>query len=131
MTDTRVREYLPEDECLEWEGSVSPEGYGRVGSSYMHRVAYEKEYGPIPAGSQIDHLCRNRRCVKPSHLEAVDQYTNIMRGMGPSALHAAQEVCVRGHEFDLVRVSPTGRRWRVCSQCRTLRNRARYRKAEA
>lgn len=66
-------------DCVEWEGQVSPNGYGRLsdGKKYAHRHAYEKVYGGIPAGSVVKHKCDNRRCVNPEHLELGSQSSNV------------------------------------------------------
>lgn len=71
-------------DCVEWTGAISTGGYGRIGidgrrTGQAHRVAYELVVGPIPDGLQLDHLCRNRRCVLPQHLEPVAQAENIRR----------------------------------------------------
>jgi hypothetical protein len=71
-------------ECWEWKAYRLPSGYGKVGfegkTLYAHRVVYEHLKAPIPDGLHIDHLCRNRGCVRPSHLEPVEPATNIRRG---------------------------------------------------
>lgn len=89
-----------------------------------HRVAYEFWVGPIPAEAVIDHLCRNRGCVNPDHLEAVTEQTNIRRGVGPSARHAVQSHCLNGHPFseENTYVDPKGRR--ECRTCKMDRRRA-------
>ncbi|WP_402465721.1 HNH endonuclease signature motif containing protein [Isoptericola aurantiacus] len=81
----RMAEMLVQSgDCIEWTGATSANGYGRIGiggsrTAQVHRVAYEAARGPIPAGLHIDHLCRNRRCVNPDHLEPVTQSENNRR----------------------------------------------------
>lgn len=93
-------------DCLEWQGSVGNHGYGQIAvrttdgdyrPQLVHRVAYEEAYGPIPAGLQVDHLCRNRICIRPGHLEAVTQRENILRSDAPNAIAVRTGVCIRGH----------------------------------
>lgn len=76
------------DGCWEWTGSKQRQGYGRLGRTeggkytelMAHRIAFELYVGPIPEGLVIDHLCRNRGCVNPDHLEPVTNEVNIERG---------------------------------------------------
>lgn len=65
--------------CWIWGGPVSTSGYGRIGAEYTHRIAYEMHVGPIPEGMQIDHLCFEKLCANPAHLEAVTQAENLRR----------------------------------------------------
>src|SRR5213593_4533327 len=71
-----------EGSCWRWTGSQRRGGYGRVrigGRDFVaHRVAYELTIGPIPDGLQLDHLCRNRLCVRPAHLEPVTGQVNTL-----------------------------------------------------
>ena len=117
------------DGCWRWTGSRIPNGYGnfRGYESRMvmaHRFAYEEFVGPIPDGLQIDHLCRNKWCVNPEHLEPVTNRENQLRGEAPMvALHIAG-VCIRGHTgpFSYVNASD-GRRRRKCRTCEAIRRR--------
>ena len=90
--------------CWHWVGVTNPFGYGRVrfdGKLRMaHRVSYEAYIGPIPDGLDIDHLCRNRSCVNPWHLEPVTERENTLRGISIAAVNAKKTHCDAGHAFD-------------------------------
>jgi hypothetical protein len=108
--------------CINYSGSKYPNGYGRVWwdnrkHRLAHVVAWELMRGPVPAGLQIDHLCRNRACINPNHMEPVTSRENTLRGNAPSAKWAKRTHCENGHEFTpdntIVR-SNHGRRCRTC-----------------
>lgn len=93
-----------ENGCLQWAGHISASGYASTRDDegrdrLIHRIMYEVAVGPIPDGYVIDHLCRNRACCEPSHLEAVTFRTNVLRGICPSAVNARKTVCKHGHPF--------------------------------
>lgn len=71
------------DYCWNWTGAINLNGYGHLtlinGSARAHRVSYEIYVGEIPSGLVIDHLCSNRKCVNPAHLEPVTQEENMRR----------------------------------------------------
>ncbi|GAA0970031.1 hypothetical protein GCM10009555_018240 [Acrocarpospora macrocephala] len=111
-----------EAECWVWSGPKT-NGYGVIGEGgrgaptlRVHRVAYELLVGPIPEGLHLDHLCRNRPCVNPAHLEAVTQEENNRRA-GQARTH-----CPHGHE--LPASGADGRRY--CKTCRKAYDRKRY-----
>lgn len=84
--------------------TVSDRGYGSIRvppftTRRAHRIFYELFIGPIPPGLELDHACRNKRCINPQHLEPVPHHVNVLRGDGVAALNAAKECCVRGHAF--------------------------------
>lgn len=86
-------------DCWNWTGSKSPSGYGKFWADdgrtvRPHRWTYEHAIGPIPEGLQIDHLCRNRGCVRPDHLEATTGKVNTGRGERALRTH-----CPKGHEY--------------------------------
>lgn len=115
------------DECWPWLAGKKSDGYGvfwdgaaQVGA---HRISYEAHHGAIPDGLVIDHLCRNPACVNPFHLEAVDNGTNIKRGINPIAINAVLTHCRRGHPFDLINTYMTREGYRVCRTCHRLRQR--------
>jgi hypothetical protein len=82
--------------CWLFTGAVSSNGYGAIRNRGAHRWFYEHYVGPIPAGLQIDHLCRVKRCVNPAHLEPVTAQENVRRR--PVSLHGAAR-CKRGHDL--------------------------------
>jgi hypothetical protein len=93
LVDTSV------DGCWIPRRKPTSEGYIAIQTNsrhhYAHRVTYAYYRGPIPDGLQIDHLCRNRACCNPAHLEAVDARTNTLRSNAPSAKLAAKTHCGR------------------------------------
>lgn len=117
-----------DDDCWNWTAMVAGGGYGQFSVNGKkvpaHRVAYQLEVGAVPDGLVLDHLCRNRLCVNPRHLEPVSNRENILRGEGLAAVHAAKEQCVRGHEFDRT-IIQYGRERRICTTCVRERGRKR------
>ncbi len=108
--------------CWVWQRFVGPSGYGNLRDSRRmrpaHRVYYERLRGAIPEGLVLDHLCRNRACVNPDHLEPVTHRENILRGNTIAARRAAQTHCIHGHPFteeNTIR-GPRGRNCRTCQQ---------------
>lgn len=116
--------------CWEWTASRNAKGYGcfRVAdrrNATAHRVAWEMLVGVIPEGMQLDHLCRNRSCVNPDHLEVVDGRTNTLRGNAMSARWARRTHCNYGHPFDEENTRVWGNDGRRCAQCQSDRAKAR------
>lgn len=119
--------------CWEWTGRLNPKGYGKIHADRyrrVHRVAYECFVGPLIEGLTIDHLCKNKRCVNPKHLEQVTLAENMARAglTVPGASH-----CINGHEYTEENTyrSPNknGRNCRQCMKVSSLRFYARSRAA--
>lgn len=111
----------PNSGCYLFIGAVGPNGYGRLGvgsrgsgTIYAHRASYEIHVGPIPHGLTIDHLCRNKLCVRPAHLEAVTATENTRRAA------VVKTSCPQGHPINDLNtqqgVGRAGRQCRVCSR---------------
>jgi hypothetical protein len=99
----RSRVYTDSNGCWVWFGATNDDGYGLMllngVSTRTHVVSYELHVGPVPAGLVIDHLCRNRACANPDHMEPVTRRENTLRGTGPTAVNAAKTECDKGHPY--------------------------------
>ena len=91
----------PNTGCWLWTGVLRNTGYGELSFQkkklLAHRASYEIFIGPIPDGLCLDHLCRQRSCINPDHLEAVSMRTNLLRGVGVGAVNAVKTHCPKGH----------------------------------
>ncbi len=128
---SRVR--LSKNDCWEWQGYLTPTGYGQlsVGSRtddsrvtvHAHRASYEAFVGKLIDGMHIDHLCKNRACVNPAHLEQVTPKENIHRSDAVyKKAHLITE-CPKGHKytesntyFRTTRAGGVGRQCKTCSK---------------
>lgn len=121
--------YEPNTGCWLWMGCVNRGGYGRISrggrsgkSALVHRVSYSLHRGSVPPGYELDHLCRQRSCLNPEHLEIVTRKVNIARGDGPRLTrlkHQQRTHCKWGHPF-----TADNTRWQIdhrngarCRQC--------------
>jgi len=119
----------PNTGCWLWTGAVNEGGYGTInhprrGGKFAHRVAFAHWRGPIPAGMDLDHLCRVRCCVNPEHLEPVTRQENIRRGRVGEATAERQRGrthCKRGHEFTPANTIIRKNGVRNCRACRVVR----------
>ena len=117
-------------DCWVWTGCLFSTGYGsfydrsRKNNRATHAIAYELCVGKVPEGLQLDHLCRNRACCNPAHLEPVTRRENLLRGNTVTAANAKKTHCKYGHEFtdDNTKRDKHGKRY--CRLCNTERMRA-------
>lgn len=115
------------DACWPWMGCTNADGYGRFMLAgrveQSHRVAYVIMREPIDPGLQVDHLCRNRCCANPKHMEIVTAAENTMRGISPPAVNSRKNHCPKGHELPKQSKMVSGKPRRPCPQCNTAKTR--------
>lgn len=136
--ETRFFRFVAQDgDCWTWTGTTN-RGYGHFrtlsGRLYAHRWSFEFFRGAIPEGLTIDHLCRNKACVNPDHLDPVPGRINTLRSEGITAALAKATRCVNGHEFteaNTIQRATGGRKCRTCANAIHARRRAQQRSAAA
>lgn len=115
--------------CWIWQGRIDRHGYGRTnfggGGRLAHRISYRAFRGEIPAGLELDHLCRNTKCCNPAHLEPVTGAENRRRQKHVSG-SSEHEMCRRGHPLSGSNVASNGKGKRTCRECRRVRQRVRW-----
>jgi hypothetical protein len=124
--------YIVTNGCWEWVGALRGGGYGHwnrnpTGEGQAHRAVYVMTHGPIPKGMTLDHLCRNRICVNPDHLEIVTHRENILRSNGLAAKNLSKTECPLGHPYsgdNLVICRNGRRRCRICRVAETAKRKA-------
>lgn len=125
---------IPESGCWIWLSSLSKTGYaiGRPEEKHVriHRWLYQKLHGSV-GDLTLDHLCKNRCCINPNHLEPVTAGENSLRGNGPTAINARMKACKNGHPFDRLVYYSNGKTKRICSICRNERDKRGKRKRRA
>ena len=128
------RHNAAERHCWTWAGCKTPKGYGvtwhKGKTQFAHRLIYLLIIGEIAKGLQVDHLCRNRSCCNPAHLEIVTLQENIRRGMqGILRTH-----CINGHLFtngSYYESKCRGYTKRDCKECVSIRNQKTSQKRSA
>lgn len=132
---------IDEHGCWVWNGLLTNAGYGRLNWMHLfgvnvpgaHRVVLAAIGQPVPQDKVVDHLCRNRACINPDHLDVVTQRENVLRSpIAPGALNAAKTHCAKGHPYDAentytwVSKPPRACTVRICRTCQREYGAKRY-----
>lgn len=118
----------PESGCWEWTGFKDRNGYGKFnaleGEQLAHRAAYRLFVGEIRKDLTLDHICRNRGCVNPEHLDCVSHSENMRRSpLWKGTKNAAKTHCRKGHPYDATNTFRYRDGRRDCRTCMNERNR--------
>lgn len=117
--------------CWLWTGSVNYDGYAQIHvpglniGSRGHRITYFLTNHQLPKDMQVDHLCRNRRCVSPEHLELVTGAENVRRSDSITNVLASRTSCINGHELTETNTYYRRDGTRNCRECKRIRDRVR------
>lgn len=126
---------ISENGCWDWTGNKNRQGYGRVpfrGRVVVpHRLLHQTIFGEITPGLVSDHICENKSCVNPKHIEPVTSKENIYRGCAPPSINIRKTHCASGHKFttENTYISRGMRACRTCNMLKERRKRARLRNA--
>lgn len=122
---SKVDKAVGGDGCWIWRGTLTDLGYSSFaileGDYLGHRLSYELVKGKISEGLTLDHLCRNRACVNPDHLEPVSLKENVNRGNSPWGINSRKVFCSRGHRLSGNNLVMTKAGYRDCRECRKIR----------
>lgn len=121
--DGPIPDYAPHlGPCWIWTRAKDSKGYGAFNDGEKvwraHRFAYVHSVGDVPEGLSLDHLCRVRHCVNPTHLEPVTTRENLLRGMGSTAIYARRTHCPKGHPLSGSNLQFRRDGSRICRLCR-------------
>ena len=115
---------ITENGCWESKYKSNKDGYIQIKVSpvllYAHRLVFEWAVRPLTENETVDHTCRNRRCMNPSHLDGCTHVENILRGTSPGAVNARKDSCIHGHPFTEANIYRRASRphMRECKTCR-------------
>ena len=129
-----MKKVIVTDGCWGWTGHKDASGAGRICFEGKNKVAYRFYYqmkvGPVKEGLFLDHICRNRECIRPDHLRQVTPHFNaVMNSTSRSALNAVKTHCSRGHEFNEENTTIylyRGNKRRICRPCTRINAKSQH-----